>query len=259
MPSNKKKSKVIAAKSSKEAPPTVKSLDSPEKLPLNVTRWTMLILLAVGISKLLDVRNASIGNPSATCSDFLGEEVCQDNVVSNLLRYKFQSALGVLLLTLAATLECISSDRMLQLLQGVLAVSFMFPAGVTLWASKSWIPSSIVWQQLMVLAGLSLVAIPSRDSIPFFVAKNAFPRGKSLQSLTLLSLAFLSLVGCSQIILPILLKGDSTGVLKSLATQTTSVTAVTPILLFFGVDKLASAGIYAFSWYYFTNEQQRVS
>lgn len=265
MPSNGKKSKVkYSPTAPKGAPPTLKPLnpESREKLPLNVPRWTMLILLAIGASKLFDVRHASTptseGYPSATCTNFLGEEACQDAVVSGLLRYKYQSALSVLLLVLAATLECISSDRMLQLFQGVLAVSLMFPAGVALWASKLWIPSQIVWRQLMVLAGLSLVAIPSSDSIPF-LAKNSFPREKTLQSLTLMSLAALNLFTCSQILGPIITKGETAGALELLTKQTTSVTAITPILFFFGVDKFASAGIYVFSWYYFANEQQRVS
>ncbi len=232
----------------------------PGASAINVPRWTMLILLAVGVSKLMDVRNAPISGeqPSATCLKFLGEEACQDGAISGLLKFKYQSALSVLLLVLAATLECLSSDRMLQHLQANLAVALMLPAGMAFWASKEWIPSQIVWRQLMILTGLSLVAIPSRDTIPF-LAKNPFPRETTLQSRTLVSLALLNLFACSQIVLPILTKGEIAGVLESLSTQTTSITAITPILYFFGVDKLASAGMYAFSWFYFTNEQQRVS
>ncbi len=233
-----------------------------DPVAVNVPRWTLLILLAVGVSKLMDVRSASIsatdGQPSATCLKFLGEEACQDGAVSGLLKYKYQSALHVLLLVLAATLECLSSDRMLQLLQANLAIVLMLPAGIAFWASKVWMPSQMVWRQLMTLAGLSLVAIPSRDTIPF-LAKNPFPHETTLQSRTLVSLAFLNLFACSQIMLPILTNGELAGVFELLSTQTTSITAITPILFFFGVDKLASAGIYAFSWYYFSKEQQRVS
>ncbi|GAX22920.1 hypothetical protein FisN_24Lh209 [Fistulifera solaris] len=262
MPSNKKKSKMVkgAPTALKGAPGEFFDPGTREKVTVNVPRWTMLILLAVGVSKLMDVRNASIstsdGHPSTTCLKFFGEEACQDGAISGLLKYKYQSALSVLLLVLAATLECLSSDRMLQLLQANLAFCLMLPAGLAFWASNGWIPSQIVWRQLMILAGLSLVAVPSRDTIPF-LAKNTFPRETTLQSRTLVSLALFSLFACSQIVFPILTKGKIAGVIESLSIQTTSIAGITPILIFFGVDKLANAGIYAFSWYYFSNEQQR--
>lgn len=267
MPSTKKKSKgKDTAMALKQASSASKSLKpgSSEKppVPLNVPRLTMLILLAVGASKLFQIKGASVptsnGDPSATCVDFLGEEVCQEAVVLDLLKYKYQSALSVFLLVLATTLESISSDRTLQLLQGLSAISFMIPSGIAFWSSKQWIPSQIVWRQLMVLGGLSLMAIPSNDSIPF-LAKSFFPREKTLQSLTLISFALLNLFGCSQILGPMISKGEVTGVLESISTQPTSSEAVIPILLFFGVDKLASAGMFLFCWYYLTNEQQRVS
>jgi hypothetical protein len=94
--SKKKANKPKQEKGTVETKKPVETMPSISKPGvISKAQLTMLILLSIGISRLLQVKSAFVktetGEPSTTCLEHLSEEACQDDAVHALLQYKYQT------------------------------------------------------------------------------------------------------------------------------------------------------------------------
>lgn len=301
---NKKKSGVRKDKPKEGVPPQQPHQSStaapmmPRVQPgvLYPGQFIFLILLAMGVSRILQVRSAysfsSSSNgeetngiermtPSPVCVEYLGGDApCVDATIVSLLKLKFHSALHLTALVVALALQVWNTDVLLQQLNA-LCVLAPLGVGIAALAYSTAISQTIVWRQALMGTVLAVLAAPTTTNLPFVSSPFGNRRLSSAKSLTSMALAGLALSHLFRAAHFVLLTTTNTNTSpeeeSSLSSSSSSIfvihpsllreqlrpdvalfAAAQPILLFLAVDAIAAALVTALAWHTLPDRSQRV-
>jgi len=288
MAPNKKKSsgKTKANKAVATAAATKDAVSSPQPVPpatpqqLSMPQLTALIFLAMGASRILQVRSAYLltaeGKASGICVEHLGGETpCTDATILALLQYKYGTALLCLLIAAATVVQCwfLQPEAILSQLNALFTIS---PIAVGLAAMKVSPSMGTVALSKQAAPGvvMGLLALPtSRANVPFWGSQiKTTLRKKTLPAMVLGGLAVLNLLQAvnymgvtmeSEWVVDWMLPLQPEAIYQLASSSSGNddeqlKTAATPILYFLAVDCLTLALIFAFSWHALPDANQRV-
>lgn len=261
MTNKKKKSTANSTKAKKDekgtAQPTEPTQPSKPGI-LTMPQLTLLILLSMGVSKLFEVRSASLGSG---CESVLGAEACAHASIQTLLRFKFHLGVGVALQFFAAGLNCWYNAQQLSELNSLTSVSPLIIGVAIMFGCSNVIPQGAAQKQALVALVLLAIAMPS--SIPFFSNARETNSKKALTSLVLAGLMIISTLqtlACWSTALGLFPGVDD--IQRLLPLDATyfplDIPATQPILLFIGADTFLLTLVYAYAWNTFHEGYQRV-
>lgn len=258
MTNKKKKGSLSSSSSSSKRQAADTNGESTKQSPLksgvlSFPQLTMLILLSIGASKLIEIRSAASADSKSACETYFGAEACSNASISTLLHFKFHYGVTVALLFFVGGLNCWNNTVQLAELNSLTIVSPILSGMAVLFA---YVP--VMAAQRQALIALVLLAILSPNSVPFVT----HPRPSSSSSLPRMILAGLTFVSVLQ---TLGCAGTAGGVERAQALLPLDasyfpmeVSATTPIVLWIGLDTFLMALVYAYTWHSFAEGYQRV-
>ena len=135
MPTNKKRvttKKKTETVDSKEAGEEPYVLQKPSPM-FSKAQFSIAVMISIGISRVLQVKSASIEPSNSVCVTHLGEEACQDDAVLTLLKYKYHTALQTTGLIVAGMLQCWKTEAVLEAYNVLFVLSPLLTGAVALY------------------------------------------------------------------------------------------------------------------------------
>jgi hypothetical protein len=223
-------------------------------------QFTALVLLAMGMSRLLEVQAVSLSTvetPSARCLVYLGDIACRDPTLQKLLSFKFQFIFPTTATVLLFMLRSWRNEAILGQINGLLVLSPIMAGMAVLLGNLSVISYQAAKSQCVIGVVLALLAMPPDKKNQPFTNQRVAP----WQSIPSMVLAIMAMVSIGQAILCLLDSYDRfnvVGLLPWPAHLVVDVPAARPILQFFAVDYLLLGLLYAYGWHSFPDQTQRV-
>lgn len=260
MTTNKKKSAKQKPEKPKEttaaAAPAPAAPEIQQKGVFLSSQFTILILVAMGAARMMEVRSASQPE-SDKCIRYLGESACQDPIVSSLLSLKFHFAIQVFCMVVLYMLLAWNTESMLSHINGLLVLSPIMAGMAVLLGNSAIIPYPAAKGQCIPAVVLALISLPANDQ-PFSNAR--IPHWKTVPSIVFATLATASMIQAVNCLLDSY-DADGMTIPQLLPWPEHLVTyqpALRPIIQFFAVDYLLMGLLYAYAWHSFPDHTQRV-
>lgn len=256
------KEKAEAAKSVEMAP-EVKPDDSFSKGQLHA-----LMLVGVGIAKLMNMSKAIRLNeePTKICTQYFRDDnVCADDGLNVLLRFKYMLSIQVLLTVLAVVLQCWKSSEVLVRYGAALLVSPVFYTAFCLVLNDSVFEQRTVWMRDVIVAMiLTYCTMPARDQLPFVTGQKQ--PNNTFQSFAIMTFCAFALFDLGDWLVTLIQSGGI-GMVQALFTpdfystldESSASQAWTAVAQFFLIDKLTIAVTMFFAWFYLKESHHRVS